>query len=350
MRRAPTLWVALVALVALSGCAGGPPARPAAVAPPMCVEAPPCVYVSPDPAEARPGALLTYRGIGWERGREIETTHGIYCSPPSELPTGPLGGPEPTYGCPAIGISETFRVDRHGEFRYRFAQAPKAPIGVPGAVGFGGGPVVFSQREGEPGDYAHLYVDAIPVGRPGSPGERHEARRVARVLRLTRRAVDRKPNLVPRASIREYRTGSCNSRRPASGRVGRVSLDLALETGNGILYSLVQPDLERFVGALQSLATRDPELRAGAAAWARQVRARSGPNRCAVVPRWTGTHFEWSRRPIGPAALGLGEAVLVDPAIRRGARRMRQLGAGPRAQKLFAGDVIGVEPSGGISG
>jgi hypothetical protein len=290
------------------------------------------VYVLPDPELVPDGTLLTFHGQGWRPRGRVEAVFGSYC-PPEGF-------------CAGVGRGKRFRADAAGRFEFRFVEAPRLPRGVAPPAAAGSGPWLFEQWTERPGVSGLIQRDALPVPRPGTPRDRADARAIRNaVVRLERELGRNGPKTLVANLRHERKVGRCrsivNKERPQG--VADVIFAVLVLGGDHVRLRLHRPALARYAAKLEALRPVDPELAAGTAAWAAQIRKPRyvpRPSVCAVLRRWRDTGYAPSAAPVDPRARDMEGDVGADARIAAAVKRLRELGVGRRAATLFGGHVL----------
>ena len=150
------------ARVALAACAGAIaavlPAGCGASSDPSGADGCTRFCVGVEPRGGTTDTVFRVTGSGWNPGRQVTATYGVYC-PPGRV-------------CILIAKQARFRAGADGRWVFRFRNGPRPLTDVAQPRGSGGGPVAFRQRTD--GDEAvtrtpRYYVDGRLVGRESGP-------------------------------------------------------------------------------------------------------------------------------------------------------------------------------------
>ena len=331
-----------VGLMTLAGLGAGDSAegQAGAVAVPTgCIDPPPCVYVTPDPAQAaEPGTVFVFHGREWRPRTRITADYGEYCAPTAS-------------GCEDEGAATTFRAGRDGRFTFRLVFAEKLPPGTPRPAGAGGGQdsIRFSGRGLD--TRRAVRRDAILPPPPTTPGQRADVDAVVPVVRRAATSIFPSRRAAVRRSMARYERQLRRCDKDLSRFEDGSERDRVIGVLRGLAFDAaslkpVLPQLRRFANGLEQAAVIDPVLRAGADAWIAAIRRQRPwpePDLCSVVARWKATGFDLAQAPVDHRTrdpLELRDEIELSAAIRDGARRLRALGAGRKVQLFFGGDLV----------
>lgn len=333
------LGVGLVTLAALV-CGDSAQGQDGAIAVPAgCIDPPPCVYVTPDPAQAaEPGTVFVFHGREWRPRTRIRADYGEFCAPTAT-------------GCEDEGAATTFRAGRDGRFTFRLVFAEELPPSTPRPAGAGGSQdtIRFSGRGLDTKRTARR--DAILPPPPVTPEQRADVDAIVPLVRRAATSIFPPRTAAVRRSMARYERQLRRCDKDLTRFREGSDRDRVIGSLRGLAFDAaslepILPQLRRFADGLERAAISDPVVRAGGEAWIaaiRRPRPWPEPDLCSAVARWKATGFDLARAPVDHRTrdpLELQDEVELSPAIRDGARRLRALGAGRKIQLFFGGDLV----------